>query len=527
MCLIPFKFRQSQVARMHPSLHALRTPDKPAYIMGSNGESVSYSELDRRSNQGARLFRRLDLQVGDSVAFLIENNAWFFETVWAAQRAGLYYTCLSTRLTAKEAAYILQDSGARILVASVTVGPAADELPKLLPSLTFASVGGSRAGFIDFGAARAEMSETPVPDERPGQDMLYSSGTTGRPKGVMPALPDRTDLAQHTHVSLLCEQLYGFDSGTIYLSVGPLYHAAPLRFSMAAQKLGGTVIVMQKFDAEDALRLIERYRVTHSQWVPTHFVRLLKHRSEAGDRYDRSSLRVAIHTAAPCPMHVKQAMINWWGPIIYEYYGATEGIGACAISSHEWLTHKGSVGRAVLGEVRICDDHGEPLPPRTEGLIYFANARPFVYHNDPDKTEENRNRYGWITIGDVGHVDEDGYLYLTDRRSFMIISGGVNIYPQEVENALMEHPAVQDAAVIGAPDDDMGERVVAVVQPTEGVKPGPSLAADIEAFLRTRISGVKMPRQFDFRTALPREPTGKLLKHLLHEEYRASYKRPG
>jgi long-chain acyl-CoA synthetase len=512
---------------MHPSLHALQTPDKPAYIMAGTGESVSYSELDRRSNQGARLFRRLGLQVGDAIAFMIENHARFFETVWAAQRAGLYYTCLSTSLTAEEAAYILRDSGARILVASATVGSAVDELPRLLPSLTFASVGGSRAGFIGFETARDEMPGTPVPDERPGQDMLYSSGTTGRPKGVKPALPECIELAQHTHNSLLTEQLYGFNSDTIYLSVGPLYHAAPLRFSMAAQKLGGTVIVMQKFDADDALRLIERYRVTHSQWVPTHFARLLKHRSEAGDRYDRSSLRVAIHTAAPCPMHVKQAMIDWWGPIIYEYYGATEGIGACAISSQEWLIRKGSVGRAVLSEVRICDDRGEPVPARTEGLIYFANGRPFVYHNDPVKTAENRNRYGWITIGDVGYLDEDGYLYLTDRRSFMIISGGVNIYPQEVENALMEHPAVQDAGVIGAPDDDMGERVVAVIQPTEGVKPGASLAADIDAFLRTRISGVKMPRQFDFRPTLPREPTGKLMKHLLREEYRASYKRPG
>ena len=509
---------------MHPSIHALRTPDKPAYVMAGSGESVSYGELDRRSNQGAHLFRRLGMQVGDTVAFFIENHPRFFETVWAAQRAGLYYTCLSTRLTTKEAVYILQDSGARILVASATAGLVADEPPKLLPSLTFASVGGSRPGFIDFEAARAEMPETPIPDERPGQDMLYSSGTTGRPKGVKPALPDSVDLAQHTHVSQLGERLYGLGSDTIHLSVGPLYHAAPLRFSMAVQKLGGTVIVVQKFDAEDALRLIERYRVTHSQWVPTHFTRLLKHRSDAGDRYDRSSHRVAIHTAAPCPMHVKVAMIDWWGPIVYEYYGATEGMGSCAISSREWLTHKGSVGRAVLGEVRICDDQGEPVSPGTEGLIYFANGRSFAYHNDPVKTENSRNRYGWTTIGDVGHVDQDGYLYLTDRRSFMIISGGVNIYPQEVENALLEHPAVLDAAVIGAPDDDMGERVVAVIQPTEGVNPGESLAAEIEAFLRARISGVKMPRQFDFRVSLPREPTGKLMKHLLREEYRASHK---
>jgi acyl-CoA synthetase (AMP-forming)/AMP-acid ligase II len=305
----------------------------------------------------------------------------------------------------------------------------------------------------------------------------------------------------------------------VYLSPAPLYHAAPLRWCMTVNFVGGTVILMDRFDPERALALIERYKVTHAQWVPTHFVRMLRLPRETRARYDVSSMKVALHAAAPCAIPVKEQMIEWWGPVVYEYYAGTEGNGMTAITPAEWLERKGSVGRAIVGEIRICDELGEPVPPLTEGTIYFSGGRDFEYHNAPQKTRETRNRYGWSTLGDVGYVDRDGYLFLTDRKAFMIISGGVNIYPQEIENVLIAHPRVMDVAVFGAPDDEMGEKVVAVVQPVDFAAAGPAFAQELLAFARESLSPVKVPRLIELTKELPRHPNGKLYKRLLRDEY--------
>jgi long-chain acyl-CoA synthetase len=493
---------------MHPSIHARRTPDKPAYIMAGSDETVSYAQLEARSNQGAHLFRALGLKRGDGIALLLENSPRFFEFVWAAQRAGLYYTCLSTRLATPEIAFILADSGAQVLIASI---PVPDDLPTNGIAL-FAP------GARDFVSERSAMPETPIADESAGNDMLYSSGTTGRPKGIRPPLPEGP-LNQTNALTEFGRSSYRMDASSVFLSPAPLYHAAPLRWCMSIQKLGGTVIVMEKFDAEAVLALIERYHVTHAQFVPTHFIRMLKLSADVRKRYDLSTLTLAFHAAAPCPVEVKQAMIEWWGPVLHEFYGGTEANGLTAIGPQEWLDHPGSVGRAIWGRVRICGEDGELLPVRETGTIFFSDGAAFEYHNDAEKTAQSRNRHGWTTIGDVGWVDDEGYLYLTDRQSFMIISGGVNIYPQEIEDALITHPKVADVAIIGAPDPEMGERVVAVVQPMDWADAGPALAEELSAHLAGKVGRIKQPRQIDFDPELPRHPNGKLLKRIVRARY--------
>ncbi|MDX5331190.1 MAG: acyl-CoA synthetase [Caulobacteraceae bacterium] len=503
---------------MHPSHHAKAHPERAAYIMGSSGETVTYGQLEARSNQGAQLFRKLGLKAGDVIAILMENHPRFFEIAWAAQRAGLYYACISSKLTAGEIDYIMKDCGAQALITSAGVGPVVDELPALLPGVKLYMVGEARAPYESFEAARADMPETPVADETAGADMLYSSGTTGRPKGIKPPLTGGPIDAPNA-LSMMAEHMFGFPPDGAYLSPAPLYHAAPLRWCMGYQRLGGTVVVMEKFDPEHALELIEKHKIDCGQFVPTHFVRMLKLPAEVRSRYDLSSLKSAVHAAAPCPIPVKEQMMEWWGPVIHEYYAGSEGNGFCHIGPHDWLTHKGSVGKGTTAEVKICGEDGEPLPPRTEGVVYFAGGAPLSYHNAPEKVAENTNKHGWTTLGDVGWVDEEGFLYLTDRKSFMIISGGVNIYPQEVENLLITHPKVADAAVVGAPDEEMGEKVVAVIQPLEGVEPSDDLRAELMGFCRANLSHVKSPRQIDFMAELPRHPTGKLYKRLIRDAY--------
>ena len=503
---------------MHPSLHARTHGDKPAHIMGASGETVTYAELDRRSNQGAQLFRKLGLQVGDVIAIFMDNNARYLEITWAAQRAGLYYACISSKLTVDEVAYILEDCGAKALVVSPSSEAVAEQVAARRREVQLFTIGPAHGPFTSFQAACFAMPATPIADETAGSDMLYSSGTTGRPKGVKPALTGAA-IDAPTSLLQLTLPLYGYGPDSVYLSPAPLYHAAPLRTCMNIQRLGGTVIVMERFDAEAALALIDRHRVTTGQFVPTHFVRMLKLPEAVRARYDLSTLQTAVHAAAPCPIPVKMQMLEWWGPIIHEYYAGTESNGYCYISPAEWLAHRGSVGRALLGELRICDDAGEPLPPRTEGLIYFANGPQVTYHNDPQKTAETYNQHGWTTLGDVGWMDEEGYLYLTDRKSFMIISGGVNIYPQELENLLIGHPAVADAAVVGGPDPEMGEQVVAVIQPMDWSQAGEPLRQELMAFARARLSHVKCPRRIDFMPELPRTPTGKLMKRLIRDAY--------
>ena len=504
---------------MHPSVHARTDGSKPAVIMAGSGASVSFDQLDRRSNQIAHYLRGQGIGVGDTVALCLENRAEYFDVVWGAQRSGLIFVAISNRLTADEIAYILHDSGAKLLFTSAYLAPQLSAIQGQCLDLPIANLDDPATV-----AAIDAMPGDPIADERAGADMLYSSGTTGRPKGIRLPLPEDGNIAAGNSLVALAQGAFGFGADSIYLSPAPLYHAAPLRWCMTVHKLGGTVIVMEKFDPEAALALIERYKVNVSQWVPTHFTRMLKLPEEVRLRYDVSSLKSAVHAAAPCPVPVKQAMIDWWGPVLKEYYAGTEGNGFTFISSEEWLTHKGSVGRALLGIVRICDEEGNEVPARTEGSVYFEGGGQFQYHNDADKTREATHPQGWTTLGDVGWVDEDGYLYLTDRKSFMIISGGVNIYPQEIENLLVSHPRVADAAVIGAPCPDMGERVVAIVQPLDLADSGEELATELSAYLRQSLSGVKVPRQIDFRDELPRHATGKLYKRLLRDEYWAKAK---
>ena len=508
---------------MHPVTHVRSTPDKPAIIMAETGETLTYRQLEDLSNQGAQLFRKLGLKPGDAVAVLMENNLLYLPICWAAQRAGLYYTCISSRLTAGEVEYIAKDCAAKVLIAGHTLAKIAAELVPLLPDVKLLMVGGTIPGYESYEDATAKMPVERIADETAGTDMLYSSGTTGRPKGVRVPLQGLPIEAPNALV-MLVQGLFGFGPESIYLSPAPLYHAAPLRYCMTIHRLGGTVIVMEHFDAEQALKYIQKYKANASQWVPTMFVRMLKLHEDVRLKYDVSSMKSAVHAAAPCPVDVKRKMIEWWGPVIHEYYAGTEGNGFCYVSSADWLAHPGTVGKSLLGSVHICGEHGEELPVGEEGTIYFESAASeamFQYHNDAKKTAESRHpeHRNWSTLGDVGKVDKDGFIYLTDRKAFMIISGGVNIYPQEAENLLIGHPKVADVAVIGVPNEDFGEEVKAVVQPANWADAGPALADELMAYARANLSPIKCPRSVDFDRELPRHPTGKLYKRLIRDRY--------
>ena len=504
---------------MHPCHHARTTPDKPAYIMADSGEVVSYRQLDDRSNQVAQLLRSLGLVAGDHIAIILENHPRFFEICWGAQRAGIIYTAVSTRLTVGEAAYIVEDCAAKVLVTSHAMASQAQALLTLTPGVaTRLMVDGCIAGYLEFEATLAHYPSHPIADETAGGDMLYSSGTTGRPKGVF-VPPESPDIDASNSLIEICRNVYAINPQSIYLSPAPLYHAAPLRFNMVSMRLGATCIVMPHFDPEEFLRLVEKHQVTHTQLVPTMFVRMLKLAPEARASYSMVSLKFAIHAAAPCPIPIKEQMIAWWGAIIWEYYAGTEGNGMTLVDAGNWLAHKGTVGKAVVGQLKICDALGEEVPTGTPGTVHFAEGKAFEYHNDPQKTAESRNARGWTTLGDIGYVDAQGYLYLTDRKAHMIISGGINIYPQEAENLLVTHPKVMDVAVIGVPNEEFGEEVKAVVQPRSMADAGPELAAELIAFCRENLSHLKCPRSVDFEAELPRHPTGKLYKRLLRDRY--------
>jgi long-chain acyl-CoA synthetase len=514
---------------MHPSHQASARGDKPAAIMAQKGCTLTYAILESRSNQGAHYFRTLGLRPGDTVAAMIDNRLEYFEGYWAAQRSGLYIVPVSTRLTAEEAAYIIADSGALAMVVSPQVGFTAlrlsAERETLAPALrAICCVGGALAGAIAWEDAIAAMPVTPIADQSAGMHMVYSSGTTGRPKGIRLPLSEGGHDAD-TAMENLFRGLYGDLGDAIYLSPAPLYHAAPLSFCTVVQRFGGTAVVMEKFEPEALLATIERYRVTIVQMVPTMFVRLLKLPDEIRARYDLSSLQRVVHAAAPCAVSVKHRMIEWLGPIVEEYYSGSEGSGSTYISSEEWLRKPGSVGRSAATPIHICDDDGRELPIGEDGLVYFEGGMAFAYHNDDQKTASSRHpeHPEWSTLGDIGRIDEDGYLFLSDRKAFMIISGGVNIYPQEAENVLIGHPAVMDAAVIGVPDAEMGETVKAVVQPVDWDCAGPDLERELIAHCRTHLSSLKCPRSIDFDRALPRHETGKLYKKAIRERYWASH----
>ncbi|MBL7499354.1 acyl-CoA synthetase [Frankia sp. CNm7] len=517
---------------MYPATHAAVTPDKAAVVMAGSGTALTYRELDERSARFANALAAAGLRRGDGLALLAENDQRCFEVYWAALRSGLYVTPVNHHLSPDEVAYIVDDCGAAALVVSTRhAGLAASIVaatPRVRRRFVFRSAGdapeaaGGLTGHDDYEAALAAVPAARPEVEWAGADMLYSSGTTGRPKGIRPPLPEYRLGEPGMVLPPLVQMFYGMGPDTVYLSPAPVYHAAPLRFGGAVQALGGTVVVMERFDPVDALAAIERYRVTHSQWVPTMFVRMLKLPEADRARFDLSSHRVAVHAAAPCPPDVKRAMMAWWGPILHEYYAATEGAGITFASPAEWLARPGTVGRSALGTLHVCDERGSELATGEDGIVYFEREKvPFTYHGDEAATAAGQHPLHptWTTVGDVGHLDADGYLYLTDRAKFMIISGGVNIYPQEIENVLALHPKVLDVAVIGIPDPEMGERVHAVVEPAPGVEPGPDVADELIAFVRDRIAHYKAPRGVDFVDELPRTPTGKLRKGVLRERY--------
>ncbi|MDT0203246.1 AMP-binding protein [Nocardioides sp. AE5] len=513
--------RQDDQTIQFPDTWAERDPDRIAYLMAGSGQQVTYRELVDSARRTARLLRDLGLAHGDQVALLCENVVGMLEAAWACQRSGLRYTAISTRLNATEAAYIATDSDAKVLLVSTgTAEVGAEVLAKTGITHAFC-VDGEAPGFPSLADATRDLPSTRLADEAEGVDMLYSSGTTGAPKGVEADLP-LAPLGTPPGVASLLASRWGFDSGTRYLSPAPLYHAAPLRFTMTVHRFGGTAVIMEKFDATRALELIEQHRITHTQMVPTMFVRMLKLPEEVRSAANVSTLSAVVHAAAPCPPEVKRAMIDWFGPVIEEYYSSTENNLFTAITSAEALERPGSVGRALSGTPHVLDDAGDPLPPGQSGTIWSEGGLDFRYHNDPERTREAHNDRGWTTVGDIGYLDEDGYLYLSDRRADLVLSGGVNIYPQEAENVMVLHPLVEDVAVFGVPDPELGEVVKAVVQPAAGVTPGPELEAELMAFCAERLSTYKCPRSIDFRSSLPRHATGKLYKRLLRDEYAAN-----
>ena len=520
---------------MHPGVFAAEDPDRPAVIMGGAGTVVSYAELEARSNQVAWLARRAGLRPGDGLAAILENRPEMFDLAWGAQRSGLYFTAVNWHLTAAEAAYMVADSGARMVVVSSEMADLAARLGPGLPAGVWRlMIGGTIPGWDSYEEAVRALPPTPVPDECEGDVMLYSSGTTGRPKGIRRPLSG-APFGQHPDIpGHWLRDLLGLAERDVYLSPAPLYHAAPLAWTMSSHRTGATVVVMERFDAEQALRLIARHQVTHSQWVPTMFVRLLKLPPQTRGAYDLGSLRWAVHAAAPCPVPVKKAMIDWWGPILFEFYSMTEGFGAASIFAEEWLRKPGSVGRPLMGTPHILEAGGAELPSGETGTIWFEGGTPSEYHGDPAKTSAAANERGWRTVGDVGYVDADGYLYLTDRASNLIISGGVNIYPQEIENVLTMHPEVVDAAVLGVPDPDLGEQVKAVIQVEAGPAAASSgeaadpeefaraLAGRLGAYCREHLAGFKIPRSLEFTTEELRTPAGKIRRGPLRERFGAA-----
>lgn len=510
----------------HPAYHATITPDKIAYQMLDSGEKLSFAELDAASNQAAHALRKLGVQVGAHIALLLENRLDLIVLAWAAQRSGIIYTPISRYLTAAEAAFIVEDCGAKVFITSAKLGDVATEMHQhIKPDIDLQMLDSAVSGYSLWQDSLQDMPTHPVADECAGASMLYSSGTTGRPKGILREYPKTGIDALSPVVLPVCEKMAGMGTSSVYLSPAPLYHSAPLATAMIAGGLGCTTLVMPRFNEQAFLAAVEQFKVTHTQVVPTMFVRLLKLPKAERESYDTSSLEGAIHVAAPCPVKIKQQMIDWWGPILIEFYAGTEGNGVTASNTQQWIDHPGSVGRALIGDIYILDDDGNKLPAGEIGDVFFNAGQRFAYHGDPEKTAKAFTPEGWSTLGDIGWLDEDGFLYLTDRRAYTIISGGVNVYPQETEDLMISHPAVADVAVFGVADDEFGEIVQAVVQPLDWQQAGAALEKTLRDYCREHLSAIKTPKVIDFKQALPRTPTGKLMKRLLKDEYNAAAKK--
>ncbi|MGI9344932.1 MAG: acyl-CoA synthetase [Gammaproteobacteria bacterium] len=510
---------------MYPGIHAQSQPDKHAVVMAGSGEYLTYRSLDEQSNQLAHQLRASGIKPGDHISMLMENRLEHFVVAWAALRSGVHITPVNRYLTANEVAYIVTDSQSKVLISSDVMVGQLPGLRELCSSCEcFWTFGSAGSGWLQLEPVLTSQPTEPIADEWLGEAMMYSSGTTGQPKGIKRPLtwqsPEEGPFIAPTLAA------FGFTQDTVYLSPAPLYHAAPFHYCNGVLSLGATVVVLEKFEPLEALKAIENYAITHSQWVPTMFVRMLKLPPEQLQGWNLSSHLLAIHAAAPCPVDIKRKMIEWWGPILFEYYAASEANGVTVIDSAQWLKHPGSVGQAVQSIVRICDEStGEVLPAGERGVIYFEQegqeAPTFEYHNSPDKTRKAQHpkHANWTTLGDVGYLSEDGFLYLTDRKAYTVISGGVNIYPQEIEDVLIMHDKVADVAVFGVPNEDFGEEVKAVVQLAANVSPNASIEQELMEYCREHLAGYKVPRSMDFELELPRLPTGKLYKRLLKDRY--------
>jgi long-chain acyl-CoA synthetase len=506
---------------MHPSEYAKANPNKPAYIMAGSGDVVTYGELDLASLRGACLLRSLGIKAGEHIALFMENNRHYLQIVWAAQRCGGIVTPISSHSKTSEVLYILSNSDAKAFIISKKLsGVAAKILTGATQVAHFLMVDGTAPGYVSWEESLAAQVPVAVDDECAGALMMYSSGTTGFPKGVYPKWAPQRPISYMDPGQQLIKQYFGFDENAVFLSPAPLYHAAPLIANIVVMFGGGTCVIMERFDAEAGLRLIERHSVTHSQWVPIMFIRMLKLPAEVRSRYRLDSQRCVIHAAAPCPKETKLEMIKWWGEIIHEYYSSTENVGMTVLDTPQWMTHQGSVGKPLGCKLHVLDDEGAELPAGAIGNLYFESAAVgFEYYKEPEKTASSTNSRGWVTIGDIGYLDQEGYLYLTDRKNFMIISGGVNIYPQEVENILILHPKVSDVAVFGVPNAEFGQEVKAVVQPRDAADSHAALARELIAWCKERLSGVKCPKTIDFAASLPRLENGKLYKREIAQRY--------